>query len=98
MDLILSFAASIIDFINALYIFFFVPLKVVPSALYTTFFSGSHPMLDRFFENVFNSWIFHLTGLADFTFAELLLGAGITIFILWRVALFFVPKFSILDL
>lgn len=92
MDLLFGFVGSVADLIDALYIFFCLPLNAVPHALFTTFYSGRFPLLEKFFSTNLQVWMIAGTGLADFSLAELLLGGGLAIFLLWRIVTFLSPS------
>lgn len=91
MGLIFDFLLSIVDLMDGLYIFFFLPLSEVPAALFARFVETDSTLRDQLVTNFLTNITRYSPWLADFSLASILLGGGITLLLLWRVLKFVVP-------
>ena len=91
MQMIFDFCLSFLDLIDGLYILFFEPLGEVPTALYERFATIDGVLANWLLENFLDNLSSRAPWFAQYSLATIFLGAGVSLFLLWRFIQFIVP-------
>lgn len=94
MEVLFDFAMSVVSLFEALYIFFCLPLGDVPGALFAFFVQADDNFFTLFFDAFFGFLGDYAPWLLGVPLASILLGSGITVFLLWRVVKLVIPIFQ----
>lgn len=94
MQTLLDFVVSFMAFLEDLELFFFSPLSELASIAAIKLGVDEGSLAGTAFETIISGLISLFPGFSEITLAGLLLGSGLTFFLLWRLVKFLIGLFN----